>query len=682
MNNVSMFTRHLKFIGNHSMPAIIEFIEEGKFKLQINDFRRLIAAGKLAKANELKKFIHVFAVTGTFDKWKKVKSLQEYSGYVILYIDDLPKDKSEVAFQKASGLATTYCCYRSLCGKGLRIIVRITSGVENHESSFTKVADYYEDCLQVPIGRLGMDIAKFCSISFDSALYKNLESIPFHVMEELKISSPLMVAENLKPEVEQIVSKTHDLNKTEFGTFARLVSVDLEKEDEQCDLNTRLINTPCIPAELYLKLPELLKRGCLPFQTDREKDMFVTGAITVLSGCLSSVSGTYDQHTVWANLFAFFVAPAASGKGALSSTKELGMIIHREMLMDSQMEMKIYEQELEQYKFTKRSKKKDSSTPEPDPPIKPKFPILFIPANSSSAAVIAHLEQSKGIGIIFETEADTMANSFKQDWGGYSDLLRKAFHHEPVTYSRKTNNEFIEVELPRIAIVLSGTPSQVSGLIKSADDGLFSRFIFYTFRVKPLWRDVSPYGKVNLTDYFKILSEDVKRMVDFLSLYPTTFHLTLEQWQFLNSHFDLWLREVSVFFSEDASSTVKRLALIVFRIAMILSAIRKFENGVIDDEIYCSDCDFHSAFSLAEVYKAHAMLMFAALPKSSEIKLDPKKQMFFDALPTDTAFTRHEAVKIGASIGIRERTIGKYLNNFLGSFLEQPLKYGPYLKRA
>jgi len=681
MKNVSMFSRPNKFSGNYSMPVIIKFIEEGKFKLQINDFRRLIAADKLTKANELKKFIPVFAVTGTFDKWKKVKSLLEYSGYIILYIDDLPKDKLEYIFQKASDLATTYCCFRSLCGKGLRIIVMINSGVENHESSFTKVADYYEDFLQVPIGRLGKDISKLCSISFDPTLYKNLDSIPFQVKDELSASSSLMATENVKPEFEKIVSDVYNLNLAKYDTFSQSIQDDIKEEEGSLDFNTKLLNSPCIPQELYSKLPLLLQRSCHPFEQAREKDLFLTGALTVLSGCMSTVCGSYDQRTVYSNIYSFIIAPAASGKGALSLAKELAMSYHRSILLESKEKNRIYELELEQLKSSKRSKKKDDSVPDADPPVKPKFRILYIPANSSSAAVISHLEQSDGIGIICETEADTMANTLKADFGGYSDMLRKAFHHESITYSRKTNSEFVEVDKPRISIALSGTPSQVRGLIGSASDGLFSRFIFYTFRLKPVWRNVAPSGKVNLTEYFNGLSEEVKNMVDFLLLYPTTFHLSTEQWQFLNSKFDLWLREVSVFICEDASSTVKRLALIVFRLSMIISAIRKFENGLIDKDIVCTDDDFHTAFSIAEVYKEHALLMFMALPKSSEIKLELNKQKFFDALPIEE-FTRAEAVSIGAAIGIKERTIGKYLSNLLGSFLDQPLKYGPYLKRA
>ncbi|MFZ4548854.1 MAG: DUF3987 domain-containing protein, partial [Bacteroidales bacterium] len=278
------------------------------------------------------------------------------------------------------------------------------------------------------------------------------------------------------------------------GTFAQ---ANFEPDYVQEDLNEKLLYTPVIPGELYSKLPDSLQRSCEPFKQSRERDLFLTGALSVLSGCMSSVSGTYSQRTVYPNLFSFIIAPAASGKSALSLAKELAMSYHRNMVKESKEQKRIYQLEMDQYKTTKSKVKNGSSND--SPPNRPNFKLLYIPANSSSAAVIAHLENSDGIGIICETEADTMGNSFKQDWGGYSDLLRKAFHHEPITYSRKFNDEFVEVELPRISVALTGTPSQVQGLITSAEDGMFSRFIYYTFRVKPVWRDVSPFDNVNLT---------------------------------------------------------------------------------------------------------------------------------------------------------------------------------------
>ena len=81
---------------------------------------------------------------------------------------------------------------------------------------------------------------------------------------------------------------------------------------------------------------------------------------------------------------------------------------------------------------------------------------------------------------MFETEGDTLANVFASDYGNYSDGFRKAFHHEPISYTRRKDREFVDRLLrPRLSAVLSGTPRQISALLPDAENGLFSRFIFY-----------------------------------------------------------------------------------------------------------------------------------------------------------------------------------------------------------
>ncbi|MBG0782052.1 MAG: DUF3987 domain-containing protein [Bacteroidales bacterium] len=486
-------------------------------------------------------------------------------------------------------------------------------------------------------------------------------------------------------EVRSCIRSAYSKNKHEFGKFAQVAQVaqstkiEFDKDEE---LSEQLFNTPYISNETYNKIPLLLQKACAKFKNPREKDIFLTGALSVLSGCMHGIYGVYDQRKVFPNLFSFIIAPAASGKGSLYFAKDLAMSYHQRLKDESIASKKQYQVDLEQYRFDKKNARNDDTIPTPDYPEKPKFKILFIPANSSAAAVIGHLEQSDGSGIIFETEADTMGNSFKQDWGGYSDLLRKAFQHEPVTYSRKANDEFIEVQNPCVSVALSGTPSQVQGLIASAEDGLFSRFIFYAFKVKSQWRDVSPQNKINLTDYFANLSSEVENMADFLQLYPSEILLSDKQWQFLNINFELWLKEVSAFISEEVGSTVKRLGLIVFRIAMVLTALRKFDNCDISSHIVCDDVDFETAFNLAEVYKHHAIQMYSILPKSEGNKLPQNKRVFYDALPINKEFTHQDAVKIGSSIGIKERTVGKYLKQLLDGFLVQPIKYGPYLKKG
>ena len=70
--------------------------------------------------------------------------------------------------------------------------------------------------------------------------------------------------------------------------------------------------------------------------------------------------------------------------------------------------------------------------------------MLFIPANNSATGVFQLLSENDGSGLIFETEGDTLSHSFKSDYGNFSDGLRKASHHEPISFFRRKDNEYVD----------------------------------------------------------------------------------------------------------------------------------------------------------------------------------------------------------------------------------------------
>ena len=76
------------------------------------------------------------------------------------------------------------------------------------------------------------------------------------------------------------------------------------------------------------------------------------------------------------------------------------------------------------------------------------------------------LGDNDGIGLLFESEGDTLSQTLKSDYGNYSDVLRKAFHHELVSLSRRKDREYCEVANPRVSVALAGTPEQVRRLIQ------------------------------------------------------------------------------------------------------------------------------------------------------------------------------------------------------------------------
>src|SRR5574337_1477329 len=99
---------------------------------------------------------------------------------------------------------------------------------------------------------------------------------------------------------------------------------DLENEEEKFNLFKELKKSPHIPDFVYQYLPEPLKTACKKFRNKRERDVFLTTAIVVISGIIAKVEGRYDGKIVYSPLFCFIVAPPANDKNSIVLAKALG----------------------------------------------------------------------------------------------------------------------------------------------------------------------------------------------------------------------------------------------------------------------------------------------------------------------------------------------------------------------
>ena len=703
----SIFQNYVQWIEDKSLIIIIKSIKEGKYKEQVETIRNLIASGKLDAADKLKKQLPAFTPSGTFNNGRKADLLTEYSSHIILDVDKITPEQVNDIITKAALIPNTFAAFISPSGNGVKILVYVNNPGEYHKTAYAQAAAYYETKLAIKFDPSGKDVSRLCFMSYDPDCYRNLDATPFQVQlpenkeQEITAEAPIIpmplkqdtsnewdstlnrcleftqkkstytegnrnnfihllacncnrvgipqsITENYilsnfdldKKEATESVQSAYKNNIHENAKFANIAnSVDYTAPSKD-DL---LINMPYLPESIYDKLPSILKNGCEVFKDRREKDIFITGALSVISGCMRNVMGLYRGKEHYSNLFVFIIAPAASGKGALTFSKQLGDNYHNKLVDESKSKRKVYEMEMAEYRrVVQKSKDNVANIKLPE---EPAFKVLYIPANNSSARIIQHLKEGDEQGIFCETEADTMGNVLKQDWGSYSDLLRKSFHHEPVSYSRKTNKEWIELKMPRLSVALAGTPGQVEGLIKSAEDGLFSRFVFYVFKSESIWIKAGPtMNGLNLSKYYEELSIRISNFVEFLDTQnQILFHLTPIQWDRLNDYGEDCLNTLSTFISEDLSSTSKRLGLILFRLCMILSALRYFDNGEAAFEFTCSDEDFDIALLMVKVYQEHAVFMFKELPKNGSVT-DKAMKSFYDALPD--AFRRKEAVQL------------------------------------
>ena len=738
MSAVSIFKNFTQWVEDKSLIIITKEIKEGKYKDEILPIRQLVLDGNKHDADKLKNKLLAFTPSGTFSNGRKADTLNLYSGYVVLDLDKLSDIQLSEAKKTTALIPNTFAAFISPSGNGLKILVPVNSNSENHKAAFKQVAQFYEEALQIKIDQSGKDVCRLCYMSYDEDCYRNINATPFKVTEKIEIQTVL--TENKKNEeitidkdyetifqecvdftekkstylngnrnnyihllacncnrtgipenkTEELILQQYDLNHQEtkstiksayrnnvkdFATIANVANLSAKFEISK---EEQMFNMPFLPDIIFDKLPYILKTGSSAFQDKRERDVFLTGALAIISGCMRNVVGLYRAKEHYANLYIFIIAPAASGKGSLTYAKTLGDKFHDKLVNESMEKQKQFKIDEAEYKRKISNPKVDKT--ELEMPEEPPFKVLFIPANNSSARVIQHLKEGDGHGIFCETEADSMGNVLKQDWGSYSDLLRKAAHHEPISYSRKANKEWVEIKRPCLSVALAGTPNQVDNLIKSAEDGLFSRFIFYTFKTDAVWVNASDtLNGINLTNHFDILSDKVLNFVEFLSTHEKiVFQLTELQWAKLNQFGSESINELATFVSEDLSSTSKRLGLILYRLCMILTALRYFDNAESENIYICTDEDFDIALQLVKTYQEHAVFMFNELPKSSSVTAKVMR-LFFDALPQ--TFRRKEAIDIAANqFDIKERTADLYLSKLTTTKCLEKSKSGVYVK--
>ena len=425
-------------------------------------------------------------------------------------------------------------------------------------------------------------------------------------------------------------------------------------------------HTPLLKPQFYEAMPHLLQQACLPFQ-GREKDSFLLAALTALGTGMNTVHGVYDGVRVRPFLFLFVVAPAGSGKGSLVWARRLLGGYHSRRVaasLQAQQEYQLQEHENRQHK---------RASTEAAPP----FKLAYIPGNSSAAAFLKALKENEEWAGIFESEADTLAAALKQDWGDFSDLLRKAYHHEPVSFLRKSGEHF-ELDHPALSMVLSGTPGQVKRLIPDAENGLFSRFLFYCYQTDALWRDVSPHSdRPPLDGHFAPLIDQVTQLALALeALGPIQVTLSGSQWTLFNEKMELLLTKALQHFPPSISSTVYRLGLAAYRMAIILTILRRYEHGSLGSELVCADTDFILAVELGEVLLEHALQLSTLMPKTGGAP--SKQQQFYEQLPV--AFTRAQAQEVADRVGIKTRSLTNYLGQLTHLKRLTKVEHGQYRK--
>ena len=496
-------------------------------------------------------------------------------------------------------------------------------------------------------------------------------------------------------------SHGHGITIKTLYHLAKSVGIDISSNSQQPNNQGNQVNPinqgsdilPTFPETIYSMLPDFLQQITNYANSREDADLLLLGSLVVISACLPNVYGIYGGVIVYPNLFLFVSAQASAGKGRLSLCRRLVEPIHRQLRELNKLEQEEYRRQ--QVEYAANKKKTDAEQPQ-EPPLR----LLFIPANSSATAVFQILNDNQGVGLIFETEGDTMAQTFKTEHGNYSDGFRKAFHHEKISYLRRKDREYVTLEIPKLSALLSGTPRQVQSLIPDAENGLFSRFMFYYMNIRLQWIDVfACNGNESLDQRFNRFGEQFFDFYNSIKQYESLrFSLSNSQQTQFNQYFEKIQQQYWELMGNDYIGTIRRLGLITFRIAMILTTLRLMEttkinqpikenhgnlenlNKIMVKTLFCSDTDFQIAMEIVKGLLQHATFVFHQLPATgTAAQTTNPKMALFQALPSQ--FDRAKYVEVAAQLQIPESTANKQIARFLNAGLLTRQAHGNYAKK-
>lgn len=410
-------------------------------------------------------------------------------------------------------------------------------------------------------------------------------------------------------------------------------------------------------------------------ETKAQRDVILLSAFTVIGTTLSRQLRVLYGHKYWYPcLQTFIVAPPASGKGAIGWVRRMAEPIHNAMLDLHKRGMAVYRKEKQAYDVAGRNRA------EMEQPELPKLKMFLITGNNSGTGILENLMDADGWGLICETEADTVSTAIGTDYGGWSDILRKVFEHDRLSYNRRTNHEYRELSTSRLGVLLSGTPAQVRPLIPSAENGLYSRQLFYTMPAVGEWIDQFDAGSDNYDELFGNWGKEWKQVTDDLDQRVSMMELHLSEAQrgeFNEQFARLFTHAGCTRTDSHMKSSVARLAINVLRIMAVTAALRALEERTLQPaadvstdnltdrivtrfDLSVSDADFRAVLSLADPLYRQATRILSLLPseETPERSATPIER-FFEALPME--FSRQQAMTIAGQWGIPAGTVDSAL---------------------
>ena len=439
-----------------------------------------------------------------------------------------------------------------------------------------------------------------------------------------------------------------------------------EAELEKLEADKLRREVPCLPDELFDRLPDFLKRGLTHVRNKRERDILLLSMITNISGCLPGVRMNYGGMVYSADLYLVALAGSGRGKGVMQLAAILPAAIQEYYDELNRKDEREYRQKLLKWNLEERLAAQEKRVPDLDQcPEMPVERILKVAPNISKSQLILALEAGGSVGLVMNaSELDMISSAMHQEYGKHDDVMRAASQHEEVSSYFKTDHRLVIVSDPHLALCASGTPAQLHKFISSLENGMYSRVAFYVGQAPWEYKSANPgKARLDMRAYFKGMGEELLRMFIFLSGSPTEVVFTEEQWKEHTERFRTYLREVVAEDDDSPGAIVLRHGLMMSRIAMVLTALRKCEPQWNTSEWECSDEDFHTAMQIVDVLLEHSLLLSTSMDDTAG-RIRPVKAFFklrpiLRTMPRE--FTYSELMAAANEAGLPTASVKRYL---------------------
>jgi hypothetical protein len=454
---------------------------------------------------------------------------------------------------------------------------------------------------------------------------------------------------------------------------------------------------PSFPAYAW---PRFLQQCIDCGYRESQRDVLWLSCLSILGATIVPILRfNYAQKFFYPNLQLFVVAPAASGKSATTWAYQLGMPLQMRYRREYKRLMDEYKQKYAEWTVLGKQRAK---TPEPE---KPPMRLFYISGNNTGTGILENLADSNGMGCIFSSEADEIIEAIGGDYGHWSDVLRKVFDHDPLSYNRRVNKEYREIPQTWVTVMMSGTPGQVEPLIPSPENGLFSRQIFYYMQAIRGWNSQFSQKEEDYSAKFLQWGFRWDKVMEMIrpAVSEVVFYLNEKQQNAFDNQMASIFRHANTTHGGSGRSLVTRIAINLLRLMSMVAWIRALDEWLMaegdgnDEEmpvakrllkcpgiepaqevsaenvqdgvlsrfrLIINEEDFQMTLELANILYRHSNYIMAMLPQEEDYlrPLSPK-EIFLNEIPI--SFTRKEAVDLAMGYGLSAKQVDRMIEQLL-----------------